>query len=1071
MKFVKLKVEHFCGIASAEIEFGPGLNILYGPNELGKSSLAEAIRAALLVQTNSSAHHPWITWEGHDCPFVELIFRTRDLMYWRIRKSFGKGGNNSALLDESKDGVTFSNYAKGRRADGELRKLLKWGIPEPGGQNRVKGMPSTFLTSLLLPRQDGVHEIFGHSLDKDFDDSGKKLVTDALQALAADPLFTHVLNLAQAKVDDVFDAKGNYRKRQNSALRRIQEEISQAEEVLRDLSKKVNDSQEEKLKVEELQEQQLHMSAELQEARDAHSKLKEQWEKQQALEKTLNMSRESLKQAETIWRKVADLMKEEATLQSELQKLEGLISESGQKRSDAERKAREAQEALQRASSAQSEAERQIKKRDLENRRLELNAKLQEASRILDLLAKVRAASETLQTTRDSLQTYQVELTASNESAQALESDLTRAQSELAILEAAEIYLGQKAAEEELEAAKQEVSRIKELREQAEQKQAEAEAIRQELDKQDLPDEKKIEELRNLSMKMQIAETALEVGLSAALRPSQPLQLNVSRDGETAERTEASESVSFTADQQLRIDIEGIAEIHIKGGKPEAREEAEVLKRRWQDVALPLLERAGVQTLEDLHSLCRQAREKQQQAVDFGKEISAFRMQLEAAGDVEAKVARLESRASELRQQFIAKGHKAEEIKAGLTPETVLQEKQETAAKLSRLQKEAGEERLRKTRLETLIDSAEPECVKNERTFLELKQSLPAESKTTESIQLERSEIQTELNNIAGQIAALASEESGEVEQAEKNHREATRVFEKACAEHITLTRSKDAASSALANCRTELRLRREEAEKHDLDTARKAVKEAEDVLAGLASGEELSKQLTAAKECVQAGEHRLAQIGASLQEAQGMLKKTGGSVIIERKEEFSEALERKVERQEQIELEYAGWKRLLDAMKEIETDDASHLGQAITSPVANRFKELTRDRYGELELGPNLESGGIHASGQARDIVRLSIGTRDQLSTIFRLALAEHLDSVLVLDDQLAQSDALRMAWFREQLRTSASKTQILVFTCRHEDYLSENEMPAGEETIWDSEDGMMRSVKLKEMVEQALG
>ena len=44
----RLDVRAFAGIRSAGLEFGPGLNVAYGPNELGKSSLLNAIRAALL---------------------------------------------------------------------------------------------------------------------------------------------------------------------------------------------------------------------------------------------------------------------------------------------------------------------------------------------------------------------------------------------------------------------------------------------------------------------------------------------------------------------------------------------------------------------------------------------------------------------------------------------------------------------------------------------------------------------------------------------------------------------------------------------------------------------------------------------------------------------------------------------------------------------------------------------------------------------------------------------------------------------------------------------------------------
>ena len=45
MRLVHLEVERFQCIEKAELELGPGLNVLYGPNDLGKSSLAWAIRA------------------------------------------------------------------------------------------------------------------------------------------------------------------------------------------------------------------------------------------------------------------------------------------------------------------------------------------------------------------------------------------------------------------------------------------------------------------------------------------------------------------------------------------------------------------------------------------------------------------------------------------------------------------------------------------------------------------------------------------------------------------------------------------------------------------------------------------------------------------------------------------------------------------------------------------------------------------------------------------------------------------------------------------------------------------
>ena len=36
MRIHRLKVKDFAGIREVDIELGPGLNVLYGPNDLGK---------------------------------------------------------------------------------------------------------------------------------------------------------------------------------------------------------------------------------------------------------------------------------------------------------------------------------------------------------------------------------------------------------------------------------------------------------------------------------------------------------------------------------------------------------------------------------------------------------------------------------------------------------------------------------------------------------------------------------------------------------------------------------------------------------------------------------------------------------------------------------------------------------------------------------------------------------------------------------------------------------------------------------------------------------------------------
>jgi energy-coupling factor transporter ATP-binding protein EcfA2 len=104
MKIRRLVVKDFAAIRESDIEFGPGLNVLYGPNDLGKSTLADAIRLALLLPHTSSDIEDYVPWAGGQNPEVELTFETEAQRIWRVKKEFRKGG--ASVLEESKNGVT-----------------------------------------------------------------------------------------------------------------------------------------------------------------------------------------------------------------------------------------------------------------------------------------------------------------------------------------------------------------------------------------------------------------------------------------------------------------------------------------------------------------------------------------------------------------------------------------------------------------------------------------------------------------------------------------------------------------------------------------------------------------------------------------------------------------------------------------------------------------------------------------------------------------------------------------------------------------------------------------------------
>ncbi len=74
MRFRSLSVSHFRAVDRASLSFGPGLNVLYGPNDLGKTTLATAMRAALLLPADSSAHQQFLPWHSSESPQVTLVF-------------------------------------------------------------------------------------------------------------------------------------------------------------------------------------------------------------------------------------------------------------------------------------------------------------------------------------------------------------------------------------------------------------------------------------------------------------------------------------------------------------------------------------------------------------------------------------------------------------------------------------------------------------------------------------------------------------------------------------------------------------------------------------------------------------------------------------------------------------------------------------------------------------------------------------------------------------------------------------------------------------------------------------
>jgi len=106
-------------------------------------------------------------------------------------------------------------------------------------------------------------------------------------------------------------------------------------------------------------------------------------------------------------------------------------------------------------------------------------------------------------------------------------------------------------------------------------------------------------------------------------------------------------------------------------------------------------------------------------------------------------------------------------------------------------------------------------------------------------------------------------------------------------------------------------------------------------------------------------------------------------------------------------------------------------------------MKSLSGGRYRGASLGADLETQGIMTERGVQTLDRFSEGVNEQVATLLRVSVAEHLGTTLVLDDHLTQTDPERSEWFRKLLQESAESNQVVVLTCRPEDYAGDGTSP----------------------------
>jgi hypothetical protein len=927
-----------------------------------------------------------------------------------------------------------------------------------------------------LAEQGEVAAILSRALSGDSDESGKKRLIEALQAAAEDPLFKSVLHIVQARVDEAFASSGQRRRGRDSLWIKVREQIQSAEEDERQCREQLQKTLSVQSELQELLSRRSECEAVL--ANAMESLTCAEGEHNQAVRRAeicLRMKgcRDQLIEITSGIQKFSDAKSRHAKLSQIAARLVEQESEAQLNLDGTARRVETAREDF-RVRSADQARERQLKRNTLEKNRAEL---LSEQVRNNAAVSRVQGIesigqrTRTIETVSDELAKRVGELT--NQHAVAVSSLRELDEREGESLGIAQMIRGNlaRAAIDEAEKA---TAQIEAWREQARQYRSAAIGIETTLDKVTLPLTADLDALQDLEHQVQIARARMGVGLHLSLRPKRELHISIQQDGRELERIVAREGLlEASATGEIKLDIDGVAEISLTGGEQSAREEAARLQTRWTAEAEPVLKQAGLASLHDVLA----ATKERARSVEEIRKLRGVADALDQRildqrdwGDVLAQrqrdLASAEAgSAGKDRKTFqtVALKLKINDLPAAETHLTKLRAQRPKSIERERiLERELAEARALNTEKQKDIMTAREELLAAQSAIEGyspdlLTQFLDQQSQLASKL----TKVEQQLQTLDADIDSELADARGVLETAENEHHTAT-------ARYRVITEELRTTESNRSSAEGELRVLAEVAAKLDESAARQAIVATEAELAGVPRPprDVTEEMLAVLRSTADSAREELRDIEGAIKEKQGALKHVGGQVARERLEDAQGALTLLREKERDLEIDYDAWALLRETLLEAEQEEAVHLGRVLGGPIMQRFGDLTEGRYRELDLGPDLETETISVAGEGRSLDALSVGTRDQLSIIFRLTLAEQLRSAVVVDDQLTQSDAVRMKWLRSLIRQSAANIQIVVFTCHPADYLDPSELKAAKKA--DHFSASVRAVDLTQVIER---
>jgi len=134
MRINSLQLKPFAGITDKKVELSPGLNVIIGPNEAGKSTLLNALKSVLFTEVNLTKSKyerlmkEYMPAQGGNTVRVYLRFQVDGKEYW-LEKTWKVGGKEGSCLFRFDDEREFTG-------DSEVSELINQFLPAKEGTIR-----------------------------------------------------------------------------------------------------------------------------------------------------------------------------------------------------------------------------------------------------------------------------------------------------------------------------------------------------------------------------------------------------------------------------------------------------------------------------------------------------------------------------------------------------------------------------------------------------------------------------------------------------------------------------------------------------------------------------------------------------------------------------------------------------------------------------------------------------------------------------------------------------------------------------------------------------------------------